>query len=264
MADPPQAERSARGEELLLERDAELEAIEEAVAGATAGRGSVLVIKGQAGLGKSRLMGVVTGQAKISRMLRLRARPGRFERDFPFGVVRQLFGPVLAGISAKARDELLSGAAALAAPLFDDEHPAAALRIPDDAAYPALHGLHWLTVNLAAPRPVLIAVDDAHWADLDSLPFLAYVSRRVEELSILVAVATRPEQADDRARLIGELVDDTLAAVLRPRPLSPAGSATSARRELAEDADDAFCRSCHDATGGNPYFLHELVGELAE
>src|SRR3954447_21332675 len=112
MADPPQAERSARGEELLLERNAELEAIEEAVAGATAGRGGVLVIEGQAGLGKSRLMGVVTGQARISRMLRLQARPGRFERDFPFGVVRQLFGPVLGGISPRAREELLSGAGA--------------------------------------------------------------------------------------------------------------------------------------------------------
>jgi DNA-binding CsgD family transcriptional regulator len=263
MAVPPETERSARGEEPLLERDSELEAIEEAVAGATAGRGGVLVIEGQAGLGKSRLMGVAMAQAKISRMLRLRARPGRFERDFPFGVVRQLFGPVLAGISPKAREELLSGAAALAAPLFDDEHPAAALRIPDDAAYPALHGLHWLTVNLAARRPVLIAVDDVHWADLDSLRFLAYVSRRVEELPVLVAIATRPGQADERGRLIDELVDDTLATVLRPRPLSPEGSATYVRRELAAEADDAFCLSCHEATGGNPYFLHELVGELA-
>ena len=263
MAVPPEAERSARGEEPLLERDSELEAIEEAVAGATAGRGGVLIIEGQAGLGKSRLMGVAMAQAKISRMLRLRARPGRFERDFPFGVVRQLFGPVLGGISPKAREELLSGAAALAAPLFDDAHPAAALRIPDDAAYPALHGLHWLTVNLAARRPVLIAVDDVHWADLDSLRFLAYVSRRVEELPVLVAIATRPGQADERGRLIDELVDDTLATVLRPRPLSPEGSATYVRRELAAEADDAFCLSCHDATGGNPYFLHELVGELA-
>src|SRR5829696_784925 len=263
MAGLPQAERSARGEEPLLERDAELEAIEQAIAAATAGRGGVLVLEGQAGLGKSRLMGVVTGQAHISRMVRLRARPGRFERDFPFGVVRQLFGPVLAGISAKAREELLSGAAALAAPLFDDEHPAAALRIPDDAAYPALHGLHWLTVNLAARRPVLIAVDDVHWADSDSLRFLAYVARRIEELPVLVAVATRPGQADERGRLIDELIDDTLATVLRPRPLSLEGSATYVRRELAAEADDAFCKSCHEATSGNPYFLHELVGELA-
>src|SRR4051794_33660522 len=253
MAGPPQAERSARGEEPLLEREGELEAIEEAVENATNGRGGVLVLEAQAGLGKSRLMGVVTGQARISRMLRLQARPGRFERDFPFGVVRQVFGPVLNGISPKARDELLSGAAALAAPLFDDEHPAAALRIPDDAAYPALHGLHWLTVNLAARRPVLIAVDDVHWADLDSLRFLAYVSRRVEELPILIAVATRPGQSDERGKLIDELLDDARATVLRPRPLSPAGSATYVRAELAADADDAFCASCHDATGGNPY-----------
>jgi DNA-binding CsgD family transcriptional regulator/tetratricopeptide (TPR) repeat protein len=263
MSDPVQAERSSRGEEPLLEREAELEAIEGAVAAATAGRGGVLVIEGQAGLGKSRLMGVVTGQARISRMLRLRARPGRFERDFPFGVVRQLFGPVLAGISPRAREELLSGAAALAAPLFDDEHPAAALRIPDDAAYPALHGLHWLTVNLAARRPVLIAIDDAHWADLDSLRFLAYVSRRIEELGVLVAVAARPGQSDERGRMVDELVADSLATVLRPRALSPAGSATYVRRELAPGADDGFCLSCHEATGGNPYFLHELVSELA-
>jgi len=260
---PPEAARSARGEEELIERTGEPDALEASVMAAAAGEGSLLVIEGHAGLGKSRLMTAVTAEARRARMLLLRARPGRFERDFPFGVVRQLFEPVLAGLSPGAREELFSGAAGLAAPLFDDRQPAAALSIPDDAAYPTLHGLHWLTVNLATRRPVLVAVDDAHWADVDSLRWLAYLARRIEGVGVLVAVAERPGQPDERGRLIDELAAEQVARVLRPAPLSEQGSAAFIRRELDGHADEAFCRSCHDATGGNPFFLGELVSELA-
>jgi predicted ATPase len=96
---PPEAARSARGEEELIERTGELDALEASVMAAAAGEGSLLVIEGHAGLGKSRLMTAVIAEARRARMLRLRARPGRFERDFPFGVVRRLFEPVFAGLS---------------------------------------------------------------------------------------------------------------------------------------------------------------------
>ena len=55
-----------------------------------------------------------------------------------------------------------------------------------------MHGLYWLAVRLAAREPLLVVVDDAHWADEPSLRFLAYLAGRVGEQPVAVLVATRP------------------------------------------------------------------------
>ena len=93
----------------------------------------------------------------------LTARGGEREHEFSFGVVRQLFEPVLALAPREEREELLVGAAALAAPLFDER----ALSDPEalaDNSFATLHGLFWLAGNLATRQPLLLAVDDLHWA----------------------------------------------------------------------------------------------------
>ena len=105
----------------------------------------------------------------------LRARGGEYERDFPYGVVRQLFEPLLARRGPRA--ELLGGnARARRAPIFE---PAAA---PAEGADPfaVQHGLHWLVADLAGAAPLLLLVDDAQWADLASLRALAYIGRRLD------------------------------------------------------------------------------------
>ena len=87
---------------------------------------------------------------------------GELETDFSYSVIRQLFGPAVADDDRKAED-LFVGAAALARPVLAleaarDGPPQAG----DSYALKALHGLYWLTVNLAARAPLLIAVDDVH------------------------------------------------------------------------------------------------------
>jgi predicted ATPase len=64
--------------------------------------------------------------------------------------------------------------------------------VADDASFAVLHGLYWLAVNLAVGRPLLIAVDDAHWADESSLRWLAYMTARVEGLAVGLLVTVRP------------------------------------------------------------------------
>ena len=61
-----------------------------------------------------------------------------------------------------------------------------------DALGAALHGLYWLTANIAAKGPVLLAIDDAHWADKPSLRWLAYLVARLEGLPVLVVMTVRP------------------------------------------------------------------------
>jgi hypothetical protein len=61
-----------------------------------------------------------------------------------------------------------------------------------DPSFAILHGLYWLCANLAQRCPVLLCIDDVHWADQASLRFLHYLGRRLEELRVAVVAAARP------------------------------------------------------------------------
>ena len=87
-----------------------------------------------------------------------------------------------------------SGAAGLAAPLFDQSRLADALGQSTDTSFATLHGLYWLTANLAARTLVLLAVDDAHWSDQPSLRWLTYLARRLEGVPVLLLLGLRPAE----------------------------------------------------------------------
>src|SRR5215468_10678189 len=152
--------------EPLLERSAELKRIESALAEARAGRGRFLVIEGPAGIGKTALLAEARAAASQDGMRVLRARGTELERDFAFGVARQLFEPPLAEASQRERVDLLQGAAGVAAGLIGlpgapprDEPPPSGI----DPSFAILHGLYWLCANLTAARPLCLVVDDAQW-----------------------------------------------------------------------------------------------------
>jgi hypothetical protein len=111
------------------------------------------------------------------------------EAGFAFGVVRQLFERRLAGAGEGEREALLAGPAGAVRPLLSGQF---AVQPAGDSSFAVLHGLYWLVVNLAASRPLLIAVDDdAHWADEPSLRWLAYLAPRLEGLAAGMLVASR-------------------------------------------------------------------------
>ena len=83
---------------------------------------------------------------------------GDEEQEFEFGVVRQLFEGPLAHADAAERESLYQGAAELASPLFGPS--AGDGRSAPDLSFTLVHGLYWLTANLAETGPVMIAVDD--------------------------------------------------------------------------------------------------------
>jgi predicted ATPase len=95
----------------LLERDTEFSGLESAFAKASAGSGCLVAIEGPAGQGKSALVAVARERAAAAGLRVLSARGGELERDFPFGVVRQLFEPLLAAAPPAERDRLLRDAA---------------------------------------------------------------------------------------------------------------------------------------------------------
>jgi DNA-binding CsgD family transcriptional regulator len=245
----------------LLEREAELGEVAQAVAAASVGAGRLLVIEGPAGIGKTRLLAATRELAEQAGMEVLRARGGELEREFSYGMVRQLFEPILARVEPGQREELLAGSAGMAGRLFG----VGSLEGMDggDSSYATLHGLFWLAANVASARPLLLALDDLHWADTSSLRWLDYLVRRLDGLPVLVAVGLRPAEPGADARLLSGLLTDPDAVVCRPGALSPPAAALLVRELLGPDAEDAFCAACHETTGGNPLLLRQLVSALA-
>ena len=228
---------------------------------AIAGGGRLLAIEGPPGIGKTVLLAEARALAQEAGFQVLGGRGSELERSFSYGVVRQLFEPLVASQSADERAELLEGAAALAAPLFDPAQ--VAVEPAGDSSLATLHGLYWLTANLAARQPLLLAFDDLHWCDLPSLRWLAYLLPRMEGLGLLVLIGLRPAEPGEDPRLIGQIVADPLATVIRPAPLSAAAAALLLRETLSPDAEDAFCAACWEETAGNPLLVRELVHVIA-
>lgn len=243
---------------LLFEREDDLAAIDAALAESIAGTGGVLLIEGPAGIGKSALLDHLRRRAAAQNFTVLTARGGELERGFGFGVVRQLLEVVLLSADAAERARLLAGAARLAEPLLTEVVSA---EETTDLAFATLHGLYWLIVNLTERGPLVLAVDDVHWADEPSLRFLLHLAHRLGGLPVTLALTVRTGEDRHRGDL-GSLMLEARPPVLRPLPLGEAAVASLVRAGLGDDASQQLCRACAEATGGNPFLLSELVGEF--
>jgi DNA-binding CsgD family transcriptional regulator len=243
---------------LLFERERELANLREAVAGAAEGRPGLVAIEGPAGIGKSRLLAEGRRLARDAGARVLYARGGELEQELAFGVVRQLFERELVAPDAPA----LRGAAGAAREVFDATATAAGGDAQDDASFAILHALYWLTINLAADAPLVLAVDDLHWCDEPSLRYLGYLARRLEALSVTLMCTLRPLEGRAQAALLGEVVGDPLAVSLHPGPLSAEATRRLVSERLSDDADREFSTACYTATGGNPLLLGELLKTL--
>ena len=245
------------GHPAVLGRDTELAVLDTAVADAAAGRGAFVLVEGPAGLGKTTLLRAASARAGQSALRVLTARGLALERDFPYGIVRQLIEPVRAAAAPGEWAELLDGAAGLAARVFDWAEVAS---VEDDVTYATMHGLYWLTANLAARRPLVIAVDDAHWADMASLRWLAHLAARIDGLPAALLLAARSDPGEPA--LLEDLRACPACQWVGLPPLGEEASAALVRRQLGEDAAAELCRACHASTRGNPFLLESLTTAL--
>jgi DNA-binding CsgD family transcriptional regulator len=249
---------------LLLEREAQVAALRALADAAQSGGGRFVVIEGSAGIGKTRLLAEGRAVAGAAGMRVLAARGGELEGEFAYGIVRQLFEPLLAAVSPDLRAELLSGPAALVEPLFGAPEPAGSLAAPAEGSFAILHGLYWLAANVAFQQPTLLAIDDLHWADTPSLRWLLYLTRRLDGVPLLVAAGTRPPEAEGHdPALVAELVADPETATIRPDPLGQASIAVLARELHGLEPDDTFSAAVETATGGNPLFVVAVLDAVA-
>jgi DNA-binding CsgD family transcriptional regulator len=233
---------------VLLERADELRALD-----AVLDAGGVLVIEGGVGIGKTSLVRQGCEGARRRGWRVLRGSGSELETGFAFGVVRQLFERELAAADPGQRAEWLAGPAGAARGLL------AGPAIPDAGFDPfaIVHGLYWLTVNMCARQPVLIAVDDAHWADPASLRWLAYLSGRLEGQEAALVVALRPAEPASKEGAL--LAIRATSPAIRPALLSPPAVAAIVRAALGAGTPDARCHELRETSGGNPFYLDELL-----
>ncbi|MGH3549102.1 MAG: AAA family ATPase [Pseudonocardiaceae bacterium] len=247
----------------LVEREAEIGALERSLTRSAAGRGSVVVVDAAPGLGKTVLLRHARDLALAAGFRVLSARGAELERDFTFGVVRQLFEPALPRDDV-ARARLFTGAAGITESLFSTTDiigaPGDASEKADGSLYPLLNGLYWLLVNLTETAPTVVLVDDVQWVDLPSFQFLGFLSRRMDSIAVTVVITTRPGEHRDLG--LHDILAAADATLLEPKSLSLPAVAELVRRELGPDADDEFCAACQATTSGNPLFVRELLRVL--
>ncbi|HEX6339816.1 LuxR C-terminal-related transcriptional regulator [Umezawaea sp.] len=209
---------------MLLEREAEFGQVNDGLLRAMSGAGSLLVVGGPLGNGKSALLSALPEIAAGLGVRALSASASVLERNFDLGLVRQLLGAV--------------------APVDD---PAGLER--------------WVRVS-TAERPLMLLVDDLQWADEASLKWLGRCARRLYGLRLLLVVTIREGDLGAEVPLVRDLVA-AASSVLRPPPLSVPATWRLVREHFDADPDEEFVVACHESTGGNPAILRTVLRNLA-
>jgi DNA-binding CsgD family transcriptional regulator/tetratricopeptide (TPR) repeat protein len=260
-------QREGRRQTDLYDRQEELWLVETCLDEAAQGSGGALLVQGPPGIGKTSLLRAARRLAKDGGLECVAARAGELEVEFPFGVASQLFERRVALAGEEERRELLGGPAEVARAVLDPDGSGEPPKIdvPSGVAwYPHLRGLYWLTANLAGLRPLVILVDDTHWADAPSLRWISYLIARIDDLPAFLMLAARDVEPDAaNADLLQAIVSAPTVRTIRVEPLTEAGATTMVRTTLGAHAGDEFCAACLSATGGNPLYLKELIDELA-
>ena len=210
-----------------------------------------------AGIGKTRLLTHACDQAARAGMTVLAARAAEFEDGYAWGVVGQLFE---AEIRADGGQRRADDAMALAALALTRDVPRG-----DEDSFAVLHGLYWLTADIAHQAPLLLAVDDLHWADQPSQRFVAHLAHRLEGLAVLLVLTVREPRSGtaQQKSLIAGLATEASVIALRPAALGAAACAELVRGTLGVDPSPAFQGACRELTGGNPLLLRGLLASLA-
>lgn len=227
----------------MIERDVETALLGRLHNHAASGRGSLAAIEGPAGMGKSRLMAHVRQHAARSGWKVLDARCTPASTAIPYCVMRDWFGTLAHRSGA--------GSAAFDGPgrklLQLDDGPSIG-----DVAY----GARWAFEDLSTDQPVLLLVDDLHWADTASLEALELLAGMIEQLAVLIVVSVRsgePAAAPDTLRrLLGA------SRGLSPQPLSR-GAVAELVRCVRPQATDADIDDMHRTSGGVPFYVTEML-----
>lgn len=258
---PPDTATAVRSD-ALLERQSELDAAAAAVRDVTDGHGQVVVVEGTAGIGKTALVRAVLEDASTAGAGVLTARADELESGFPFGVMRQLLTDTLRGVDREVRAMVRRGPGAFAASLLEGDTAAARETATGDSGLAEAYSFAALVGELFRDDPVVMAVDDAQWADVSSLRAIHLLVRRLSDLPCGVVLAVRSPSTGVTGELLSRLADDPTARRLELEPLGEDAVGELTARVTGQQPDAQLRHALRRATGGNPFLIRELLTSI--
>jgi predicted ATPase/DNA-binding CsgD family transcriptional regulator len=246
--------------QLIVERERELETLSRALVDGRNGAPSVTLLVGEPGIGKSHLLRSLRVDQRdlVLRGYSLEADAPPF---FPFR-------RALAKLDREGTTPLpntavatLQAAGILSLNRQGVHDPASADRL---AVFDALTEV---LISLAADAPVVLVLDDMQWASSATWEAVTYLIRAAEGARISMILASRPEGIEPPspgAAAVAELNRNRLLHLLQLRPLSPEGISGLVARTAGAAPAPAFLSLLSARTGGNPFFLEEVLRSLSE
>ncbi|MFJ3671577.1 AAA family ATPase [Streptomyces sp. NPDC090106] len=224
------------------------------------GRGGVLTLHGPVGSGRTELLHTVGEFTEADGAHVLSAAGSPLERDFPLGVVRQLFqSPLLPDdIASEAARLIENGLAPAPSPAWPDP-TGEDVETPLRPTPHLLHRLSSLLLAYARDVPVLLAVDDRQDADIQSLEFLLYLTRRTRGAQILTVLCSRENMTPRDPFFEVELASRPDHERVRLRMFTPEVIADLLRERLGADAARRHVDEVLDLTGGNPLLVRAVI-----
>src|SRR5688572_2106400 len=255
----------------LVGRHPEVAAVRRVLERARDGTGSVALIVGDAGVGKSRLLRAMTQEARSAGFFVLNGACFEAERSIPYAplldLIRLFAGSasqaVVAHVLSPAASELV-GVFPELRPLLPDASPSAAID-PESDKRRLYHALARAVTQLARTQPVLLAFEDVHWSDDATLELVFHLARGHAAQPVVIALTYRAEEAGPRlTRLISDL---ERARVVSQLPVGRLGRADvdemlRAIFGLHDSLGDEFVDQLHSLTEGNPFFVEETLKAL--
>ena len=243
----------------LVGRENEQEVAGQLLEEVIAGTPRLAFVVGEPGIGKTSLLDELAGQAEQRGCLALRGSAAEFEQELPFGLIVDALDEYLASLEPRAFSRLASEDVSEIAGVFP------ALRSLERAApgpttaaerFRAHHAVRDLIERLAGPQPLVLVLEDLHWADGASIELVSHLLRRPPQAPVLVAGSFRTGQADRglETAIAAASVDGGPVRRVELGPLPP-----SAAGELVDAAGAAELELLYRASGGNPFYLLQLA-----
>ncbi|MDX6677882.1 MAG: hypothetical protein QOE31_1934 [Solirubrobacteraceae bacterium] len=246
----------------LIERDQQLDELYRALGAAASAEGTVVVVSGAAGIGKTTLLSAARREAEARGLRVLHARATELERSFTFGVVRSLLERPLRRAPAEQRERLFAGAAAPAAvALGIDTTPGALV----EASAALLNAIYWVIADICDLGPLVLVVDDLQWADGPSLRALAYLANRIDSLALTLLVGVRDGEVCDDADALAGVRSTAIEVAVDALSVAAVDAIVASRCTVR--LDEAAVVELHRATGGNPLWIAQaaaILGDQAE
>ena len=251
-------------------RECALAAADAVLERAQNGRGGILVVAGEAGVGKSPLLREITGAARRRGFMVLKGACFEADRAMPYAPLLDLVREFSASAAPAAVAHAFAPAASALVRAFPElaslfaELPPLEPLDPEQERRRLFHAVAETVATLARMQPVLLAIEDIHWGDTASLELLRHLARRISAQQVVLALSYRTDEVTPPfERWLAELDRTRLATDLTLPPLSEAELSTmlAAIFDGAAPAG-AFVPTIHALTEGNPFFVEEVLKAL--